>query len=255
MGGCCSSTTWELETSEGWPLYFIRRSSPSACQFTLEIVNGTSSTQTTPALTCDVQLYMTSSGRLHAGSLHPTDVTFADKSQRYDLEAKRLTVDGHQGANITYQRTVTQKRHICPYDVAWRLVVDTAATGQSKTPPALPHELSVDNTKGRVAVFHGPKPKDDEDPKARAADLVACVACTHGQIPSDWSCNRVFELRLHPRLEKQASETPGGLSLILAMIVEGFWSQVCLLVGVISLLLYWPAILQPMPCSPSVPVC
>jgi len=168
---------------------------------------------------------MTSSGRLHAGSLHPTDVTFADKSQRYDLEAKRLTVDGHQGANITYQRTVTQKRHICPYDVAWRLVVDTAATGQSKTPPALPHELSVDNTKGRVAVFHGPKPKDDEDPKARAADLVACVACTHGQIPSDWSCNRVFELRLHPRLEKQASETPGGLSLILAMIVEGFWSQ------------------------------
>ena len=85
MGGCCSSSiAWEAEAVDGWPTYSIRRTVQTASHYTLELVPdshalGTSTTtQGAPpvALLIEVQLFVTSNGRVHAGSLHPSEVKF-----------------------------------------------------------------------------------------------------------------------------------------------------------------------------------
>ena len=60
--------------------------------------------------------------------------------------------------------------------------------------------------------------------ETRTSDLICRVLDTHGRLPDDYSCDRVFELRLEPETERRASETPDALALLLAICIEGFWS-------------------------------
>ena len=45
------------------------------------------------------------------------------------------------------------------------------------------------------------------------------------EIPADWSCGRVYELAVHPEVEREARGAGGStLPLLLAICIEGFWS-------------------------------
>ena len=167
-------------------------------------------------LTVEVQLYLTQSGRLHAGSLYPAEVGFAGAGDLfYDVSRRHLIL-----GDCTYERSIAQRWQLCAYDTVW---VATDADAARKL--GLPSELSVHNNEGRVAVFIGPRPGYTSEMRARAGDLIAHCANTDGNIPEDFSCDREFFLRLEPTLEERVSATPGALALILAICSEGFWAH------------------------------
>lgn len=227
MGCCNSSIAWEAEEAESWPEYTIRRTSYSASSFSLSIVPATTSTSTTaqanptPVVQIDVKLFLTKSGRLHAGSLHPSEVTFTLPGHdcgvlEYDLKTRCLST-----SSCRFERSITATRQLCPYDTIWK------ARKSGDADVDVPNTLSVLNNAGRVAAFRGPKPADPSVSSGRAADLVARVGDTHGVLPSDWSCSRVFTLQVRPEIERRAREAPGGeaLALLLAVLTEAWWSQ------------------------------
>lgn len=165
----------------------------------------------------NVQLYITRSGRVQAGSLRPTHVAFGDRmcTLNYDAKRRQLSV----GGGLVYQQTITQSYHLSASDTHW------IAKVQHPT-DAVPLELSVVNNDGRVAVFRGRHVGSyAPDKSTRQADLIARVADTAGHVPSDWSCDRVFELRLQPEVEAEAARGGESLALLLAIATEGFWSQ------------------------------
>lgn len=219
--GCCfsSSTAWETAATEGWPTYTLQRHYAGASRYSLEISKGSKS-----ILTISVQLYLTPQGRVHAGAVHPSTVTFSGGGATgisYDASKKILSNDHH-----SFKRQIGTSYHLCAYDTVWRKQGggDVAATSSS-TGPLLPHELSVVNNEGRVAAFRGVHLGAWLPDKAtRSADLLARVPDTTGEWHNDEEC-RVFELCLHPALETAAGAEPGALPLLLAIISEGFWSQ------------------------------
>ena len=186
------------------------------------------------ALLIEVQLFVTSNGRVHAGSLHPSEVKFtvggvggaAGASLEYDLKTRRLSICG---GKTTYQRSITATRQLCPYDTIWTIRERDRKEGAAAADGAaacLPATLSVINTSGRVAAFRGTKPDDPGSSSSRAADLLGRVHDTHGTLPSDWGCHRTFELLVHPDLERSAREAGAdSLALLLAILTEGWWSQ------------------------------
>jgi len=225
-GGCCTSAdaAWEDAASADFVRYTIRRSFASASRFAIELVaakpNSSTREATTPppALQIAVQLFLTPNGRVHAGMPGPSEVTFgaSDDALAYDPDIKRLA------GVLTYQRAITASYHLCPADTIWKL--DDGGNGEGAA--ALPRVVSVVNNDGRVAVFRGAHVGAYlPDAATRRADLIAHVPETHGSIPGDWSCDRVFELRLHPEVDASAGATPGLLPLLLAICTEGFWSQ------------------------------
>jgi hypothetical protein len=223
MGCCTSSIAWEADEADAtWPTYTIRRTLHSASHFSLSIVPNSTTTTTAAAaaLEVEVNLFLTSSGRLHAGSLHPSEVTFTlpgdeDGVLNYDLKTRKLST-----STCSFERSITATRQLCPYDTIWK-----AKKGGDAS--MLPDTISVLNNAGRVAVFRGPKPADPSVSSGRAADLIARVADTHGELPSDWGCNRTFTLQVRPEIERRAREAPGGepLALLLAVLSEAWWSQ------------------------------
>ena len=191
-------------------MYAVRRQFASASNFSVDIVKRGAQA---PALSMTVQLYITNGGRVHAGSLRPSAVTFSEPTLSYDSKTRRL-----EGVR-EYQQRITQTYHLSAYDTNFVVV-------GAKDEIDLPCEISVVNNDGRVGVFRGAHTGAYTPASStRTADLLAHVPTTDGQIPSDWSCDQIFELRLHPGLEKCASNQPGALALLLAIATEGFWSQ------------------------------
>ena len=214
---CCYCTSaasaWEEAASEGWSRYTIRREFTSASRFSLEVVRQDAAT---PALRLKVQLFITPGGRVHAGSLHPTAVEFG--------ETTNLSYDTAQRALVgcrTYKRSIAQAYSYCAYDTSWKALDDLDSLD------GVPEELSVVNNDDRVAVFRGGAHVGAYLPEkaTRTSDLICRVVDARGRVPDDYSCDRVFELRLEPEVERRAGETPGALELLLAICVEGFWSQ------------------------------
>jgi len=172
-----------------------------------------------PLLQLQVQLFLSSSGRVHAGYVHPAQVHFGEKSAlAYDAKKRSLSSE-----SCVYQRAKAQSYNLCAYDTRWSLTSREDVPGRGGGGAGIPSELSVVNNDGRVAVFRGRhKGAYDDDASSRAQDLLARVPDTDGCIPPDWSCDREFELLLHPELEQSASTS---LPLLLAICTEGFWSQ------------------------------
>ena len=221
---CTSATAWEHELSEAWPRYSIRRTFSTASHFTLEFVREHASV---PSVIIEVQLSLTASGRLHAGSLHPARVTITasdGSSISYDA-AQRTLQSGRKGededSQMIFRRAIAKRWHASTYDTSWR--------SDGVLPEGLPQEFAVLNNKGRAATFRGSRPEGASS--ERSMDLIAMVPDTHGQLPSDWSCGRVFEVRLNPKLEQQAKPMPGALAAVLAICTEGFWSQGAIIHG------------------------
>merc|ERR1719359_924537 len=160
-------------------------------------------------------------GRVHAGSLHPTAVEFSEKTNlSYDTTQKALV------GSRTYKRSIAQSYQLSAYDTRWKALGAPTSSTMRGGLDGVPEELSVVNNDDRVAVFRGSHVgayMPDKD--TRTSDLICRVMDTHGYVPDDYSCDRVYELRLEPEVERRASETPDALALLLAICIEGFWSQ------------------------------
>ena len=243
--GCCtsSSSAWEAAATDGWSVYTIRRTASTPSRFSIEVIKCTrggppdggapatctrggsecgsapATAEPAPLLQLQVQLFLSSSGRVHAGYVHPAQVHFGEKSAlAYDAKKRSLSSE-----SCVYQRAKAQSYNLCAYDTRWSLTSREDVPGRGGGGAGIPSELSVVNNDGRVAVFRGRhKGAYDDDASSRAQDLLARVPDTDGCIPPDWSCDREFELLLHPELEQSASTS---LPLLLAICTEGFWSQ------------------------------
>ena len=186
------------------------------------------------ALLIEVQLFVTSNGRVHAGSLHPSEVKFtvggvggaAGASLEYDLKTRRLSICG---GKTTYQRSITATRQLCPYDTIWTIRERDRKEGAAAADGAaacLPATLSVINTSGRVAAFRGTKPDDPGSSSSRAADLLGrvptrtarCRRTGDATEPSSSSSIPIWS-------DLRARRALTLFALLLAILTEGWWSQ------------------------------
>jgi len=234
MGCGASIPEWESAHTASWPVYTIIRTPKRADYYTIAV----SSPSGQHVLTVQVQLFQTQRKTVSQKALHPASVEFivggaapsqpdsSDGAAHEEVPVGEASLGYIPKSRLlaglrTYTRSVTKERDAGSYDTSWR----SDAPGLAAAPTGgllLPSQLSVVNADDRVCIFKGKGPASASEASERKEDLLARVP------PSTTGAGVAvgrYQICVHPNLHASAANHSGVLQILLAIALEGFWSQ------------------------------
>jgi len=244
--------TWETSHTEAWPVYLLKRTATARADLFRLRVHAPSGEL---VVMIEVQLWQSQRGNVSSKALHPANVEFAVSEQAgaprapvetvavagahpqpvVPLTSEEAVPTGEVSLAYTprfrtlaglrkYVRTIGKTRDRGSWDTVWRADTPPTASAAAALTGAnyLPDEISVVNADERVCVYRGKRPVGTDS--KRCDDLLAWV-------PSAQSKDGSFDIAVHPELHAARARHAGVLSLFLAIVCEGFWSQGAICLG------------------------